>query len=227
MDWGNDGKLDLIAGDASGHVWFFKNIGTAKAPKLAAGVPLKAGGKPIVGVAPKYEKGSDGTYHLVPNTNHVMGIYSKIHVADWNGDGLKDLLVGQDGPGGHDLLLYLNRGTPSAPDLGLPTALELPEPRLPRPSPYVVDWDGDGIPDLLCGTEMAEVYFYRNSGSRQTPRLAKGVRLSLSGPGFNQGYRCRIDVVDWNNDGKLDLLVGNFYSNKKPAAGNAWLFLGK
>jgi len=33
--------------------------------------------------------------------------------------------------------------------------------------------------------------------------------------------------VDYNNDGKQDLLVGNFYSNKRPVGGNIWLFLGK
>jgi hypothetical protein len=133
VDWDNDGKLDLIAGDSSGHVWFFRNIGTAKDPKLAAGVLLKAGGKPIVGVAPNYAKGSDGNYSLVPNTNALMGIYSKIHVGDWNGDGLKDLLVGQDGPAGQSLVLYLNRGTLSEPVLSAPTVLELPGPHLSRP----------------------------------------------------------------------------------------------
>jgi hypothetical protein len=90
-----------------------------------------------------------------------------------------------------------------------------------------VDWDGDGKPDLLCGTEGPEVCFFRNIGTRQAPKLANGVRLALNGDGFSRGYRCRIDVVDWNNDGKLDLLVGNFYSEKQPAGGNVWLFLAR
>lgn len=233
VDWDNDGKLDLIAGDMGGQVWFFKNIGTAKAPKLATGVQLKAGGKPILGVAPKFERRSNGYSYPVPNTNDLMGIYSKIHVGDWNGDGLKDLLVGQEGPGGsgQSLVLYLNRGTPREAALSTPIVIALPvgpnEPRLSRPSPYLTDWDGDGKPDLLCGTEGSEVYFFRNIGTRQAPKLANGVRLPLHADGFSTGYRYRIDVVDWNNDGKLDLLVGNFYSDRNPTGGNIWLFLSR
>jgi len=227
VDWNNDGKLDLMAGDSTGHVWFFQNIGTKQAPKLAEGVQLKAGGQPIIGTAPRYEKGQDGLYRLAPNTNILIGIYSKIHFGDWNGDGLIDLLVGQDGPGEQKMLLYLNAGTAAEPALAKPTVLELPEPALSRPSPYLLDWDGDGRQDLLCGTERAAVYFFRNIGAQQQPKLAKGVPLELRGADFEQSYRCRIAVTDWNNDGKLDLLVGNFYSHKKPAGGNVWLFLGK
>ncbi len=37
------------------------------------------------------------------------------------------------------------------------------------------------------------------------------------------GSRWRIDVADWNNDGKKDILMGN-YSQR---TGNIWVFLGK
>jgi len=96
-----------------------------------------------------------------------------------------------------------------------------------RPSPYVVDWDGDGKKDMLFGTERAEIYFFRNAGTNEKPELEVGKKLALTGGDFSKGYRCRIDVADWNADGKLDLLVGNFYSYKKPMGGNVWLFLAK
>jgi hypothetical protein len=95
-----------------------------------------------------------------------------------------------------------------------------------RPSPYIIDWDRDGKQDLLFGTDRAEVYFFRNTGTNENPKLEKGKRLDLTGGDFSKGSRCRIDVTDWNEDGKLDLLVGNFYSYKKPMGGNIWLFLG-
>jgi hypothetical protein len=228
VDWNNDGKNDLLAGCSSGKVWFFANTGTKENPVLAAGVQVTAGGTPIVGTQPKYEKDKDGNYRRVANNNDsLMGIYSKIHAADWNGDGLKDLLVGQDGPGGQQFVVYLNEGTASEPKLGKPAVLQLPEPPMSRPSPYVVDWDGDGVPDMLCGTESASVVFFRNTGTKNAAVFAKGVPLALKGDGFDKGYRCRICVTDWNNDGVLDLLVGNFFSADKKSGGNIWLFLGK
>jgi len=228
VDWNNDGKKDLVAGDSSGQVWLFLNGGTDKAPVLAPAVPLKEGGKTILGQAPDYQRSMDGTYRMVAKTNTLMGIYSKIHVGDWNGDGLKDLLVGQDGPGNQNMLLYLNVGTASEPVLAAPVSIDgMLEPKLSRPSPYLVDWDGDGKQDLLCGTEQAAVYFFRNIGTAQQPKFARGVPLKLKGGDFASSYRCRIEVTDWNNDGKLDLLVGTACSGAGGTRGNVWLFLGQ
>ena len=213
MDWNNDGKNDLLSGDTKGQVWIFLNEGTSESPKLAKGVQVEAAGEPIVG---SREKGK------------IIGIYSKLHYADFNGDGLKDLLVGQNAPAGDNLLFYKNIGTKSKPKLAKPEPIELPEPKMSRPSPYVVDFDGDGVVDLLFGTERSEVYFFRNAGTNEKPKLKKGRNLKLDGgEDFENSYRCRIDVTDWNNDGVLDILAGTFYSKKKPMGGNVWLFLGK
>jgi len=207
VDWNNDGKMDLIAGDTRGNVTLFLNTGTKDKPVLAEGTKVEADGKAIV----------NGSHPLA-------GSYSKLHMGDWDGDGLKDLLVGHN----EEIILYKNAGTASAPKLRAPTKLECPGGKWPfRPSPYVVDWDGDGKQDLLVGCEQPQVVFYRNVGTAKEPKLAAGKPLELKGDGFQTSYRCRIGVTDWNNDGKLDLLVGTFYSSQRPAGGNVWLFLGK
>lgn len=207
MDWDSDGKKDLISGDSDGNVTLFLNVGTEKEPKLAKGKPVEADAKPIA-----------------PGTHQLADRYSWLHMADWDGDGLKDLCVGHS----QRLVLYKNVGTPSAPRFQAPTLVELPGGgRVLRPSAYVVDWDGDGKNDLLVGGENPKIYFYRNTGTNKKPQLAKGEALNLKGPGSHAGYRWRIDVADWNNDGKKDLLVGNFYSSGRKAGGNIWLFMGK
>ena len=216
MDWNNDGKKDLISGDTRGQVWVFLNTGTDQAPELAAGVRVQAGGVPII--ASRYAKGA---------SNKAMGKYSKLHYCDWDGDGLEDLLIGQDGLTGSEVVFYKNTGTESEPKFSGPKLLKIPGPKIRRPSPYVIDWDADGRQDLLLGTDKAEVYFLRNTGTTSKPELRTAEKLRLGGGEFSKGYRCRIDVTDWNEDGNLDLLVGNFYSYRKPMGGNVWLFLGK
>lgn len=225
MDWNNDGKKDLISGDTKGQVWLFLNTGTDKEPVLAEGIRVQADGKPIVGNPPRYI-GSDRKLHVETDPEKVMGVYSKIHIGDWNCDGLKDLLVGQSGPRSLDLVFYKNIGTQSEPKFGKPEPLELPGPKMSRPSPYLIDWDGDGKLDIMFGTERLPIYFFRNIGTNSNPKLETGKQISLAGDDFSKGYRCRIDVTDWNEDGKLDILVGNFYSHQG-AGGNIWLFLGK
>jgi len=219
VDWNNDGKKDLLSGDTRGQIWLYLNTGTQEEPELAAGIRVEADGKPIVGV----RRRSGVT--LDPDA--IIGIYSKIHFADWNGDGLGDLLVGQTGPGGHDVVFYRNVGTEDEPKFGKPEPLELPGPGMSRPAPYLVDWDGDGKLDIVFGTEKPPLYFFRNVGTEVTPKLEPGKRINLVADEFDMGSRCRIDLTDWNNDGKLDMLVGNFYSYKRPMGGNVWLFLGK
>ncbi len=226
MDWNNDGKKDLISGDTKGQVWLFLNTGTDKEPVLAEGIRVQADGKPILGNPSRY-RDSDGKFHDETDPEKVTGVYSKIHFADWNGDGLKDLLAGQSGPRGIELVLYKNIGTQSGPKFGKPEPLEIPGPKMSRPSPYLVDWDGDGKLDIMFGTERPTIYFFRNIGTNQNPKLETGKQISLAGDDFSEGYRCRIDVTDWNEDGKLDILVGNFYSKQRPAGGNIWLFLGR
>jgi hypothetical protein len=228
VDWNDDGKLDLISGDTKGQVSLFINVGTRTEPKLAEGVRVEAGGKPIAGAQKTYKE-VNGTYVVdkVTGGNHALAdVYSKIHFADWDGDGLKDLLIGQSS----DILLYKNVGTKAAPKFADPVALAIPGKDKPmRWGPYVYDWDADETQDLLVGTEDGKVIFYRNKGTKTNPELAEGKTLDLQGiPPEEKGYRWRIAVTDWNNDGKPDLLMGNFYSGKgQKAGGNVWLFLGK
>lgn len=213
MDYNNDGKKDLLAGDTKGQVWVFLNTGTDAAPVLADGVRIESNGNTIVGSS--------------SDTTSLMGVYSKMHYADFNGDGLDDILIGHTAASGEGIVIYKNIGTKTEPKFGKPEPVELAGLKVGRPSPYVFDWDGDGKVDLLLGTEGAAIYLCRNVGTNKEPKLEKGQKLDLVGDGFDKSYRCRIDVADYNGDGKSDIIVGNFYSNKQPMGGNVWVFLRK
>lgn len=82
-DWDGDGKADLVVGAGDGSVLWYRNTGTAKAPKYEAGVALLGPSKG--GYAAPFEHGA------APSG---PGSRTKVHATDWNGDGRLDLLVG-------------------------------------------------------------------------------------------------------------------------------------
>jgi len=81
-------------------------------------------------------------------------------------------------------------------------------------SPCIVDWDGDGVPDLITGDASGLVMFYKGTRTPNGLRFASGVELvgphTFPNPDDRPMQRAKVAVADWNNDGKLDLIVGDF-----------------
>lgn len=135
-DWDGDGDLDLVVGEIGGNVYLVPNEGTAKAYAFGKAEALLADGKAI-----RVDGGDAGPY-----------------VVDWDGDGKRDLLVG-DGKGG--VSLFRNVGDDKSPRLAAAEVLveqvgwggevaKTPT-RGTRAKVCVADWNGDGRLDLLLG----------------------------------------------------------------------------
>lgn len=144
---------------------------------------------------------------------------------DWDDDGDFDMLVGCfDGT----LKLRINEGTAQEHSFASENvSIEIDGGPLKVKAhlcPVTADWDGDGLWDLIAGSDDGSVTWFRNVGSQSSPRFASGETLvkKNGGVGYNlvfwndetivPGIRSQIEVVDFNNDGKLDLLLGDFYT---------------
>lgn len=128
-------------------------------------------------------------------------------LADWNNDGKKELLVGDDTG---RVYLYDNITTDAAPMFRIST--DYPQGVVlsagAKASPFVVDWDNDGKKDLLIGGGDGTIRVYLNQGSDESPQFAGYANLAANGSAIQVSGNAAPFVVDWNNDLKKDILVG-------------------
>lgn len=78
-----------------------------------------------------------------------------------------------------------------------------------------MDWNNDGLQDIVVGDGPGYVHLYLNKGTAHMPDLDSGSNIEAGGVPINVGGRAAPAVDDWNGDGKKDLLVGNFDGNIK------------
>jgi hypothetical protein len=77
------------------------------------------------------------------------------------------------------------------------------------PDCQMVDYNGDGLPDLLCGTSRGAVLWYENLGTKQKPHFAIARLLFQSdGRAIDPGFLSTPALTDWDRDGKPDLIMG-------------------
>jgi len=200
---------------------------------IGGAVREQSGGGLLITGNAKFEETPEGTFVTYKGKRYkstpeapisTTGCASAVHAADWDGDGDLDLLVGDIQGNVH---VIPNEGTPKAFAFGKERLLQAggkPLRVAGDAGPFAVDWDGDGDLDLLAGAGDGSVSLFRNVGTTKALDLAAAE--TLVPPGENaigtdapkmprRGLRSKVCATDWDGDGRLDLLVGDF-SNQAP-----------
>jgi hypothetical protein len=137
------------------------------------------------------------------------------YVCDWNGDGRKDLLCGQEGLSSPcNVFVYLNQGTNAAPVFNDSTpVLNAGSPFTQwRTVPLYLDLDNDAKKDLVLGEWYSSVRFYKNYGTNTNPSFNGFAYLVLpDSTGYSNGNPPRVAFSDWDGDGDLDMVTCDYY----------------
>ena len=72
-----------------------------------------------------------------------------------------------------------------------------------------MDWDEDGLNDLIVGENNGKVRYFRNIGTVEDPELTFESYLQANGADIDCGSYSVPCVNDWNEDGNKDLLIGD------------------
>ncbi|MCS7161937.1 MAG: VCBS repeat-containing protein [Bacteroidia bacterium] len=156
---------------------------------------------------------------------------------DLNGDGLKDLIVGDDGP--PYLIAGLNVGSAEQaridPSRSIsPYPLPNPVSISPFPAAYYEEVTGDGRPDLLAannspaaGEDWQSLWLYPNEGRPDSPAWTSPLRGWLQNTMLDIGTAAHPTLADLTGDGYPELILTceRFHTDSGPRA-RAWLFLG-
>jgi len=245
IDWDGDGDEDIITGNTAGHIGFIENLDGKHPPKWAEPVVLEADGEII-----HIQAGEKGS---IQGPAEAKWGYTTLSVADWNHDGLPDIIVNSIWG---KVLWFENIGTRNNPKLtnAKPVVVDWGDGPIPKPewtwwtpkdhdlvtqwrtTPYAIDWNEDGLTDLIMLDHEGYLSYFERIQKGEDWVLLPGKRifygndysgyssrnevvdsipglLQLNTKKYGGSGRVKLCFVDWDGDGKKDILVNSTNAN--------------
>ncbi len=190
-DVDKNGSLDLVFGDYGGELLLLKNAGSATAPVFQ-------------------QPGDVGDLVIPTNqSGHVWGNVFAPAAWDWTGSGRTDFLIGEGSYSANSIHLLINEGSGGSPKFSEESReyLAYGEGR-EQLVPAVVDYNGDGFPDLIVGDRKGTLNVYLSEGKWEKGKVLKFSSVLTCGSTSSFGGCVAPAVGDFNGDGLFDLLIG-------------------
>lgn len=181
------GLSDLIAGGEGGLYYYrFSHVDARGTPVYEDPVPV-----------------------LEERANLYIGSLPVVNIADWNGNGINDLIVGNSEG---KVLFFRNRGTNEKPAMvpaeevwaeGRPIHIQQGYSGVQGPGearwgyvcPTVFDWTGNGLLDILMSSATQRHKVYRNIGDKSEPRLERARSIYRDGLDLHGTWRVQPGVA--------------------------------
>ncbi|MEX2171765.1 MAG: FG-GAP-like repeat-containing protein [Pirellulales bacterium] len=162
-------------------------------------------------------------------TTTTGAIETRIDVTDWDGDGLFDLVAGNLRGG---MAVYKNLGTATVPSFGSSKLVTTTDGKPIdigwNATPLVIDFDSDGVDDIVTGGQLNRVAWYKNVGTNTNRQfqyqglvrnssnqvLALPTTPNPERPTITADYYPVMDMVDLDGDGSRDLIAGGYVTGR-------------
>jgi hypothetical protein len=204
-DIDGDGLIDMLVGQGDGTIKRFEQTGVNSTTFGTNTATLL--------------KNNDATTTTAATTLDV-GNFAKPTIADFDGDGLLELLVGEDTgnvfryeqvSATGDNALVFNKYTLFANPIGTATSAAPNGGSYPRPT--VADLDNNGLLDVLVGSNDGTLRRYEQTAANAVTFTTLGQMKLANGTVIDAGEVDKALLTDYNGDGYLDMLLGNKAGN--------------
>lgn len=196
VDWDDDGDEDLLCGNTAGQIAFIENLDGGNPPSWAEPVILTTEGKPVRIMA--------GTKGSIQGPAERKWGYTVLTAADWDGDGLKDIIVNSIWG---KVIWFRNNGVKGSPSIETARPVTVAwngDPHHPawnwwkpeakelvtqwRTTPYATDWNQDGMTDLIMLDHEGYLSFFERFIGDGELMLKPGQRIfyGINGSSFDQ-----------------------------------------